>query len=293
MVRAAERLHVAQPALSRGLAELEEILEVRLFDRTPRGVVPTEFGEAFTQHARNVLAQLGRAGSHLAELAAGRRGTVTVGTHLFGSNILLPQAITTFKAEAPEATVAVHLGTPDDLFADLRAGRADLVVGRLQPLLEVSRETATPLYEEPIALVARRDHPVHDQPCSLASLMDKPWVVPVNGTVLRTELEALLARHGLGLPTNRVECTGYLTVHRLIVTTDAIGLLPALVVTEDPRMRPLALLPELSQTIGVTTVEGRSLPPSARLLVEHLTRAGHYATGLIDALPPAPRLLGV
>ena len=82
-------------------------------------------------------------------------------------------------------------------------------------------------------MVTRHDHPLQADPVrALPALVEQPWVIPVVGTWLRQELEELLASKGLGLPSNRVECTSYLTLHRLIVTTDAIGLLPTLVVAE-------------------------------------------------------------
>lgn len=291
MVRTAEHLHVTQPVISRGLQELEEILGVILFERTPRGLTPTVFGDAFTLHARNVIAQLGRAGTHIVELAEGRLGTVTVGTHLFGSNMLLPQAISAFKQTSAEATVVVNLGTPDDQFADLRAGRLDMIVGRLNPLAQPGQETTKPLYEEPVCLVTRQDHPLQGSPgVALPELIDHPWVIPVVGTWLRQELEELFARAGLGLPVNRVECTSYLTLHQLIVSTDTIGVLPNLVVTEDPRMRALARLSELRQTIGVTTVSGRALTPSAAELLRQLHKVGDHIKGLIRQLPLPPTL---
>lgn len=291
MVRAAEHLHITQPVISRSLQELEEILGVTLFERTPRGLTPTVFGEAFTLHARNVIAQLGQAGTHILELAEGRRGTVTVGTHLFGSNVLLPQAIADMKAQSPEATVVVQIGTPEDQFADLRAGRLDMIVGRLNPLAQPGQETTRALYEEPICLVTRHDHPLQNDPVpALSALVEQPWVVPVVGTWLRQELEELLASKGLGLPANRVECTSYLTLHRLIVTTDAIGLLPTLVVAEDSRMRALAQFSGLRQTIGVTNVAARTLTPTADELLRHLVRSGDQVRRQIDLLPSPPGL---
>ncbi|GGL68850.1 hypothetical protein GCM10010095_62080 [Streptomyces anthocyanicus] len=93
VVGAAGELHVTQPAATRSLHELEDILGVPLFERGPRGVTPTVFGEAFTRHARAMLAQLTQAGRHVVELADADRGTVVVGTHLAGSTVLLPRAI--------------------------------------------------------------------------------------------------------------------------------------------------------------------------------------------------------
>ncbi|MFI0468301.1 LysR family transcriptional regulator [Saccharopolyspora sp. 5N102] len=79
VVGAAAALHVTQPVATRCLHEIEEILGVTLYERGPRGVTPTVFGHAFTEHARAVLAQVAEAGRHIDELADASRGTVVVG----------------------------------------------------------------------------------------------------------------------------------------------------------------------------------------------------------------------
>jgi DNA-binding transcriptional LysR family regulator len=90
VLRAAEHLHLAQPAVTRGLREVEHLLGVELFVRGPRGVTPTLFGEAFIEHARAVQAELRRAGERIAGLADGDAGTVTVGTLLTATNVPAP-----------------------------------------------------------------------------------------------------------------------------------------------------------------------------------------------------------
>ena len=131
VVGAAAALHITQPVATRSLHDIESILGVSLFDRGPRGITPTIFGEAFTTHARAVIAQLTEAGRHVVELADANRGTVIVGTHLAGSNVLLPGAIARLKVHHPLLTVVVREGTPEQLLTDLEAGRIDLIVGRL------------------------------------------------------------------------------------------------------------------------------------------------------------------
>jgi DNA-binding transcriptional LysR family regulator len=288
MVRAAKHLHVTQPAVTRGLQELEDILGVPLFERTARGLDPTIFGEAFTLHARDVLAQLRQAGTHIADLAEGGRGSVTIGTHLFGSNMLLPRAVCTFKAEHPASTVLIHHATPDELHVELLAGRLDMIVGRLYPHPEPERVTDRPLYDEPIYLVTSRHHPLQSVPHrGLAELIDQPWVLPVAGTSLRREMEELLVSQGLRLPANRVECTSFLTVRQLLLRADAIGLLPALVAAEDPLLAPLGLpVPSLHRAVGATTAAGRTLSPAAQIMLSHLQDAVDY----VDAFDSVGRL---
>src|SRR5271163_2346788 len=98
---AAAALDIAQPVATRTLHELEAILGLALYERGPRGVTPTTIGEAFTQHARAVLAQLSEAGRQVIELADPDRGTVVVGTNPGASNLLLAQAIAELKSGRP------------------------------------------------------------------------------------------------------------------------------------------------------------------------------------------------
>lgn len=159
VIRAAEQLHVTQPVVTRALREVEEILGVELFERHARGVTPTLYGEAFVAHARAVLAELRQAGRHVAELVHADRGTVIVGTHLAGSNLLLPRAIARVKAERPNLTVIVHEATPDVQITGLLDGGIDMSVGRITPLPDGARLRQIELYQEPICLVTRHDHP--------------------------------------------------------------------------------------------------------------------------------------
>lgn len=281
LVGAARALHVTQPVVTRGLHEVEEILGVRLFDRGRRGVVPTVFGESFTHHARGVLAQLRQAGGQIDLLLRADIGRVTVGTHLAGSNMLLPNAIIELKREHPLLTVVVREATPEALSNALLAGEIDLSVGRLtaDPPFGVTQER---LHLEPVRLVARRDHPVHRMARPrLRDLVAHPWVFPIEETALRAELEEVFAREGVDLPANRVECTSILTLRQLLVSGDAIAALPELIADRDPDLAVVAIrLPSISRSVGVSTAADRPMLPAAHELLSHLRQAARrLATG--------------
>ncbi|MFF3571962.1 LysR substrate-binding domain-containing protein [Nocardia jiangxiensis] len=272
VVRAAEHLHITQPVATRALHELEKILGVRLFDRGPRGIHPTIFGTAFTEHARAVLGQLRQAGNHVADLAEGATGTVVVGNHLAGANILLPRAIARAKADHPNLTVVVHEANPDALMAELLAGRVDLIVGRLTSHTAPARITQKALYREPIRLVTRDGHPARElADPSLSALIDYPWILPIGETALRRELEDVFFRAELPLPRNRVECTSVPTLRQLLLETNSIAALPMLVAHHDTELAPLTTpLPSLGRPVGVTMPTTRHLSPSAQVLLEQL-----------------------
>lgn len=273
VVAAAKALHVTQPVVSRGLHEIEDVLGVLLFDRGPRGVTPTIYGTVFVTHARAVLAQLREAGSQLELLQRGEIGRVRVGTHLAGSNLLLPRAIARLKQEHPRLTVIVREGTPDLLQNLLIAGEIDLTIGRLaaEAAPHLRQEL---LHLEPIRLVARVGHPVHrERKPSLARLACFPWILPLEQTALRAELEESFVAAGVDIPENRIECTSILTIHELLVSTDTIAALPQLIATEDDKLRPIeANLRSIRRSVGVTLPADRPLSPGTEVLLGHLER---------------------
>ncbi|WP_217161566.1 LysR substrate-binding domain-containing protein [Streptomyces sp. AC512_CC834] len=294
VVGAAAELHVTQPAATRSLHELEDILGVPLFERGPRGITPTVFGEAFTRHARAVLAQLAQAGRHVVELAAADRGTVVVGTHLAGSNVLLPRAIAALKKERPHLTVIVREGSPEALLLELEAGRVDLVVGRLTAPSDERMERRK-LYDESVEPVVRATHPLAGRGgVELAELVEHPWILPGAETVLRREVEELFGRHGFALPLNRVETTSFLTMRQLLLETDVVAVLPSLIVRDDNRLVRLSVpLDPIGHSVGLTRSAARTLSPSAEALIESLeTVAGDMAAqadGQPRSAPDGPR----
>ena len=274
VLRAAEHLHLAQPAVTRSLREVEGVLGVELFTRGPRGVTPTLFGHAFVEHARAVLAELRRAGERIAGLADGEVGTVTIGTLLAGSNVLLPRAIAALKRDRPGIRVIVQEATFDAQVPRLLDGEIDLILGRLNPIDDLRGLRQITLYGEPVRLVARRDHPARSRPgLRLADLLGYPWVLPLEQTALRTELEQVFRAEGLALPGDLVECTSVLTVRTLVRDTDMIAALPELVARTDAGIAPLPVpLETVRRQVGVTLPAHRAPTPSARIMLDHLRR---------------------
>ncbi|MDN5919782.1 MAG: LysR substrate-binding domain-containing protein, partial [Pseudonocardia sp.] len=253
-----------------------------------RGVTPTPYGDSFISHARSILAQVHQAGQEIDDLATGDAGTATVGTHLAGSNLLLPRAIAAVKQAHPTLTVVVREGTPDTLQTELLTGDIDLTVGRLYPA-PPPHLVQERLYREPIRLVARRDHPVHaeSRAPALKELSRYPWVFPIAQTALRAELEKAFSQAGAPIPDNRIECTSMLTLRQLLVTTDVIAALPMLIATQDDKLAFLSTrLGSIRRAVGVTRSADRDLSPAGSALLHHLREEATGLTALMKR--PAP-----
>ena len=133
--RAARRLNVAQPALSRRIARLETELGYPLFTRSTRRVVPTAAGRVLAEHARGVLAHLDRALDAASRAADGRAGEVAVGYNDFAIAGPLPEVVRFFESGRHGPSVRLHRAGTQDQIAMLREGRIDVafVVGPIRP----------------------------------------------------------------------------------------------------------------------------------------------------------------
>ena len=155
--RAAERLHIAQQALSAQIRQLEDRLGVQLVERTTRQVELTPAGDALLDHARSLLAGAERAVA-AAQAAGGGRQTLTVGFVVPADLEPMRPALDLFAERHPDVDHVVHFGELTDLTGGLRAGHADvaLVVGAFDRAgLEV-----VPLWSEPRGIAMAADHPL-------------------------------------------------------------------------------------------------------------------------------------
>lgn len=161
--RAATRLGMAQPPLSRAIARLERRLGVTLFVRTPRGVTPTAAGETLLHEGRVALAQLEaaeRRTRRTAEATAGgRRAPVVLTAKAGASGEVLARLLDAYAAEPDAVAVDVVLSPPGHQALMLRDGRADVAILH-QPFDDTSGFDLDVLHEEGQVLVVPEGHPV-------------------------------------------------------------------------------------------------------------------------------------
>ncbi len=156
--RAAERLHMAQPPLSRHIQALEDELGVTLFVRTPKGMQLTEAGQVLAEEARHLLAMGERAAEHARAAGQGIVGRLDVG--LFGSGVLdvIPRLLARFHAERPRVRIVLHNLTKAEQLQALRERRIAVGFNRLVPSEpDLMVET---LLREPLVVALPPGHPL-------------------------------------------------------------------------------------------------------------------------------------
>ncbi|MFJ8158916.1 LysR family transcriptional regulator [Streptomyces sp. NPDC094468] len=155
--RAAERLHITQPVLSRQIRSLEDELGVEVFDRSRRGTLLTPAGEQLFEDAVPLLASA-RALVRRVQSAAQETPTLTIG---FMPGITVTSAMVAFTARHPEANVRLLRTSWDDQVEVLRDGRADVSVVRLP--IDQHGLRVKPLFQEPRVVVLPAGHRLADR----------------------------------------------------------------------------------------------------------------------------------
>ncbi|MFJ3640147.1 LysR substrate-binding domain-containing protein [Streptomyces sp. NPDC090108] len=197
--RAAERLFVSQPALSKQIRMLERQLGAPLFERDRQGVRLTPVGTALLPHACQVLAAWDAAREAVEVAKAGRRATLTVGMSTSpGRGGLLPAIRSRFTDIHPDATVKLRQVGWEDPTAGLAAGSSDLAFVWLPLPGPTGRYAWVVVAEEPRVVALSQEHPLADREVvDFADLMDEPFLaLPESAGVLRDYWLALDARDG-------------------------------------------------------------------------------------------------
>jgi len=287
ILKAARRLSLTQPTLTKALRDVETTLGVQLFTRTNRGLEPTPYGEIFARHAKIVLAQLRHAAEELENLRAGYSGKVTVGTLLAASSSILPDAIALLKRERPGVAISVVVGTYDILVPALLVGDLDMVLGRMPEQGRSRTLVYEDFYSEPVCLVVRRGHPLsRKRRLTLRELVNEAWLLPLPETTLRRQIERAFLDANAPLPRNVIESVSILTNRALLRKSDCIGVMPYHVALDDVEQQLLSILPvklkSIESPVGAILRAPGNLPPAASALLECLRIAARDV--------PTPRL---
>lgn len=271
--RASEQLHMTQPAASKQLKDLEDMLGVQLFDRLPRGMEPTIYGETMIRHARMALKSLALAHDDIVALKAGLAGQVEVGVIMAPAMGLLPTAIARVKQHSPMLRIGVQLETSNILLDLLQRGTLDFMIGRILDKESSAGLNYEELTDEPACAVVRVGHPLMNASgLALKDLANRPWILPPPGSVLRHRCEMMFRRAGLKPPADAVDTTALLLITALLQQTDALHIMPQEVAQYYAQLNVLSILPIKlpcrMDAFGIITKEGHLLSPGAAILLD-------------------------
>ncbi|ANF84984.1 LysR family transcriptional regulator [Pseudomonas antarctica] len=275
--RAALRLHLAQPPLTRQISALEAELGFKLFDRTSRTVTLTAQGRSFLPYARGVLEQVALAQVIAGKLAAGTAGQLSLGyVSSIALSDLFSQAIQAFAQRFPEVQLTLVECASGSLGAQVADGRLDIGLSRLLP--QNQEVQARSLGEERLVAAVSSDSPLAGQPdVSLAQLSAYPLILfPSDyGSGLNQSIEQLYRHHGVPLragPTGR-QITSIIA---LVAAGQGVALVPEC--TQGLRnkgvtYKPMAEVDACAQLLVLTPTARKSVLADAFLAV--LAQSSH------------------
>jgi DNA-binding transcriptional LysR family regulator len=223
--QASEKLLLTQPALSKSIRQLEDELGVRLFDRTPMGVVPTVFGNALALHAKSIEAQIRNAEAQISSLKGKAQGHVTVGIGPSVARNIMPAATRTLRSLQPGIALTVIEGLVDDLLPRLRRGELDLMIGSWPRIADPMFTTEVVLVDR-LEVIARADHPLGGRPVQRNELLHYPWALPPASQKWRQSLDELFLERGLEPPKPQVVSNSGGYLQALIRSSDYLSFLP-------------------------------------------------------------------
>jgi DNA-binding transcriptional LysR family regulator len=288
VIHAAEAANLTQPAASKLLGELEHALGVQLFERLPRGVAPTEFGRVMMRRAGAALAEMDAGYQEVMELLSGMSGSISIGTVLTPSAVLVPVAINRLKQRHARLHVAVTVDTSKVLVERLRSGELDLVIGRVLDSALASELSFEPITDEPHSLIVRAGHPLlKAKKLALAGLEQQGWVLPPYGSILRDRLTALFLSQALEPPAETVESSSLPVIANLLVGSDMLAPLPEELVQPYVQSGMLAVLPfDLGLRMdlyGIITRRNHQFSPGVQAMLDELRAVANERYGLPQA----------
>ncbi|MGV8985156.1 MAG: LysR family transcriptional regulator [Cypionkella sp.] len=223
VTQAAKALNIAQPTLTKAIQLLEYQLKVALFERGPRGVTLSIFGERLLRHAQAVDLQVATAVTDIDLFRRGATGTVRIGAGPGWLRRRLPEVIADVITRRPELSVVVNGGFDQSLLQDLSRGDLDFVVAEM-PLNRDNPEFKTEvLTEDDLIVVGRVGHPMHQpRQIAMAELVECAWALPPKTSLARQKFSAKLLSFGMAEPKRVTVSDSLAFILSLVAVSDVL-----------------------------------------------------------------------
>ena len=271
MGKAAERLGISQPSVSKAIADVEHTIGVRLLDRTVTGVVPTAYGRALLKRSMGAFDELRQGIKDMEFLADPTVGEVRIGCPEAIASGLLVKVLDQFSSQYPR--VKVRVSSADNMshaFLQVRDRQVDLLLGRVTKLFAEEDLEAEVLYDDRLFIVSGSNNRwTRRRKIELEELLEEPWLLPGEGFFLT---EAFQSR-GFAVP--KFGVTSYSVYQRILLLTTGrfIGMLSGSVMRFSPAEQlSLSVLPvdfsPRSWPVAIVTLKNRTISPVVQIFID-------------------------
>ncbi|HHQ4663244.1 LysR family transcriptional regulator [Aeromonas veronii] len=268
--KAANSLHVAQPAISMAIAKLEQQLELRLFDRQDRAVRLTPEGEVLCRHAERLLLQMHQAEAEMAELKGLERGEVRIGIPYMMGSYYFPPRLMAFKHRYPGLKIRVEEAGTRELLSRMVDGSLDLAIlitSDLPPAIEGAH-----LLSEEMLMVVGDDHPLRGEPAvTLSQFFAQELALFRRGFYHREHMEALA--QSLGVEPDIAFESNLIPLLKAVVRQGfAVTTFLRMVLEEEPDLSGVPFAPPIYLDLCVAWRRGDPLSMANRALRDFLLK---------------------
>ncbi len=276
-IRGAARAQgLAQPAITRGLRDLEKELGVPLLERHGKGVSLTVYGQSFVVRARSVLQDMERGRQEIEQLKGKGTGKVSAGLSSAVFLSLVPGVYQAFRSAFPDALLSLTEGLFPALEPRLKDGSLDFYIGP-RPLGELDTSYDLQLlFRNTRLAVCRQGHPLA-QASSLRDLLAADWIMTGLSQPIEIEFEKQFAVHQLLAPKSVTQMLTTLPLVALLAATDALAFLPQQWISSTIFKSTLQSIPVQEALDGpdIVLIKRRTLPltPLAEKLATLFERA--------------------
>jgi len=274
MGKAAKRLGISQPGVSKAIVELEDALGVRLLDRSRRGIVPTPYGVALQRQGAAVFGELRQAVRHIDFIADPTKGEIRIGTTDPLAISIVSPVIDALAREHPNMSFHVTSGGSAELYSAVADRRVEFAVCRMIGRLP-NDLAAEVLFHDAFAVMASAENPLtRKRKLDWADLVDEPWTLFPFDNVFGSVIAEAFRVSGLEPPRLTVAAESFIVQRAMLVTGRFLTVQPGFMVKLPQWGLRLKALPvSLTNSrlpIGIITLKDRSLTPPAQLFIEGL-----------------------
>ncbi len=273
MAKGATRLAISQPAISRAIADMEHTLGVRLLDRSPQGIEPTQYGRALLKRGVAVFDELKQGVQDIKFLSDPGAGELQIGASAALMEAIVTTVIDRQSRQYPRAVFHLVVGSMQALYANLRERRIELGFTRLYGPSSEEDIDQQVLFAEPLVVVAGMENPwARRRKIELAELVNEPWTWPSQGTVFDTLVVEAFQASWLKPPRATVYADSVNTRLRLAATGRFLAVVPTYILRFHAKHLSLKVLPVELPTklrqIAIITLRNRTLSPLAQRFIE-------------------------
>lgn len=275
--RAATRMNITEPALSKSIRTLERTLGVELMDRTPRGMVPTVYGDALLAHARIIRAELNLADKAISEIRGISRGHVAIGSGPAFAEALLPTACLRFMARHPGVRLSVFAELIDRLLDRLLAGEIDFIVTMLGEIPLPPECEVTEIARDRGAVLARAEHPMAKTTrLRLDDLLDAAWILPKRPDGVRAWFDGRFQAAGMDPPWPLIEYGAVGFARAMLLRSDLLAFIPCQWLDHEISTGRLVELPAADfrweRRIAIVERRNSTRPPAVAAMIKEIER---------------------